>query len=200
VQYLVDVGSVIWCVYSYYIRFRDTQRENETHASLSIQVVDVVERNLVLLSGGWDSAFCAIVARDRHGNKGVRCFFFDYGQSYCSQELNAVSAICDVLDLHMDVHCLPKICVDERGIFDCRNEKLLIALLEYKPDRIYFGCRNPIALLDRFGDSNWQWARQMRKKYNVRIEIPCLAKPKFWIRRKVLKAGIMQDQIYSTEV
>jgi hypothetical protein len=151
-----------------------------------------------LFSGGWDSVYCAVVAIETAKEKPLLCFF-DYGQSYLDNEVKATARVSEILgcDLaRMTIPCIPS----NNGIFDGRNERLLAAAIEqHKPQRIYIGSRNLLPMLDKYKDSNWVWARQMAKKYNVQIKTPCTALPKWFIRRRVMRSGIPACAIFSTE-
>jgi hypothetical protein len=157
----------------------------------------MLPRIAVLFSGGWDSTYCLIKAIKKH-EFAMPCFF-DYGQNYFESEKKATSVILGHLKMTRITLEIPSMkCVD--GIFDNRNERLLQRVVEaLDPQEVYFGCRNPLARFDKYGDSNWQWAQKMEKKYGIKMRTPCVLLPKWLIRRSVIHKGIREDWIFSTE-
>ena len=139
-----------------------------------IDPTPLLHRTVVLLSGGHDSAYCALVAKRR------RAFpvavFFDYGQPYLDREVPAAEYVASELGMTLFKLKLPAMKA-AGGIFDNRNEKFLAAVVPLGARAIYFGCRNPMPW-DKYGDSNWWWARRMAKKYGLPIRTPVMCLPK----------------------
>lgn len=158
----------------------------------------------ILLSGGLDSAYCALhaVAECVRGKRHVpRAIFFDYGQPYLREERAAVDYVVQKLDLTLVLCRLKKpIPMDAAGRFDMRNERLIEAALELERwDGLFLGTRNLLPLFDRFGDSNRLWANAMERRYGLRIHTPALMLPKFLIRSALHHAGLDLSRLFSTE-
>lgn len=145
---------------------------------------------IVLLSGGWESAYCLCVSGEK------RCLFIDYGQPYVRQELAAVRAMRDRLGLQIvqfespALHCA-------NGVFDNRNQKL-IEQASHCSDEVWFGCRGLHPWFDHYGDSNLIWARRLQKRLGIRIITPCIMLPKWAIKQRVRHFGLA-DLIWSSE-
>lgn len=137
----------------------------------------------VLFSGGWDCLYCLIKAQAAGDYPDL--LFFDYGQPYLEQELKAVMAmkesglknlfICDYQTLTAQ-----KI-KNSSGIFDNRNGRFLLQVSKFDYRRVYFGSRNLIPLFDKYGDSNFIWAKRQGRELGIEVMTPATAMPKSWI-------------------
>jgi hypothetical protein len=154
----------------------------------------VNQRHVVLLSGGYDSAYCAIMAR----HFPLVCAFFDYGQPYLEQEVVASAYVAETLDMPL-VTCHIEKLGSVNGVFDNRNERFLEILKSFAARTVYFGCRNPLPWFDKFGDSNYFWAKRMQRKLRMRVCTPCVGKTKGSIRRALVANGLDLSRLYSTE-
>lgn len=174
------------------------------------------ELHLILLSGGWESAACLAIAHERAARTRakVMCVFFDYAQPYEKDETRAV----EVLAHKFDVARVRRVLRDikrEGAVFEDRNEKMLraavalgLSLSRYSRDPddecrtnfvVYFGCRAPLALFDKYGDSNWQFARRMSRELGVRIRTPFVCWPKWAVKRAARKRGVQSSWVSSSE-
>jgi hypothetical protein len=151
---------------------------------------------VVLVSGGWDSLYCAIRARAR--SPLVLAMHVQYGARYEAEEERAVVQQVARLGLPFYARRLPAIASTD-GVFHDRNETLLRCAIEGGATEVWIGVRNPLSILDRYGDSNWSWARKMSAKYGVSIRAPAVGMPKFLITRACRAAGFRDEQVYSTE-
>ena len=109
---------------------------------------------VVLLSGGYDSVYCAI----RNPNiRETDHLFFEYGQPYLSEERRAIAALGNLLSIEIET-----IQIDapscSSGTFANRNETFLRMAAGRGAEEIYFGTRNVLPVFDKHGDSNWWWA------------------------------------------
>ena len=136
--------------------------------------------SVVLFSGGWDSLFC--YAKALRSALKPDLLFFNSGQPYLQEELTAIQ--------NMMAAGAPKISVvdyakikNTDGIFDNRNSKFLEYVAARGYSTVYFGSRNVIPFFDKYGDSNWWFAKQEAQRLGLRIETPATAMPKFLIRR-----------------
>lgn len=161
--------------------------------------------HVVPLSGGWDSAFCLIRALEtRHPSERVVAMFVDYGQPYLRQEQRAVARIMARFSAEamLRTHTLPPMQSDG-AVFEQRNARILELALTHFPDdgdaAIWFGSRCPLPLFDRYGDSNWLWARRQARELGCRVFTPATLLPKWWMRLYVRGSGITDADIYSTE-
>lgn len=171
--------------------------------------MDHRELSVVLFSGGWESTYCAARAVERHGPKSVVLVCILYGQSYWRQERDAAFAISAQLGhvpLRFYHHDALARASDTSRVVPDRNEKLLSAALhsvardyDTLPTRVYIGTRGLLRVLDPYKDSNLQWARQMSRKYGVRVLAPCTLRTKRWVRQQVLRRGIAESMVFSSE-
>lgn len=150
--------------------------------------------HLVLLSGGYESAGCLLRAL---AYKPFACFV-DYGQPYLEQEVSASLQLCRYLSVPLVTVSIDRLGSDSSGVFPNRNERLLEAAMQQQPKTVWFGCRAPLALFDRHGDSNRQWARRMARKYGIQINTPFIGWPKFLVKHYVHRS-IPRHLIYSSE-
>ncbi len=150
----------------------------------------------VLFSGGWDSTYCLI--RALNTERDVVAVFFDYGQPYLRQEQKSAQAIAQRLQVRKkEVTFWPRLANDS-GAFEARNAVLLSLVAAARPRCIYFGSRNLLPLMDRYGDSNWLFARRASRVFGLPIKTPCTGRTKHSIIRRVVKS-VSEDLIYSTE-
>jgi len=154
--------------------------------------------NVVPLSGGWDSALCLVRAIRAAGRENVLAVFVDYGQSYRAQERIAALSIASALRVKIVCRRVPPI-ESQNGVFKARNKTILEIAAREGASRIWFGCRNPFASLDRFGDSNRRFAAGISRELGVPISTPCLWLPKAVIRWAVQRGGVPVSLVYSTE-
>jgi hypothetical protein len=164
---------------------------------------------LVPLSGGWDSAACAAIAK-KHARavtpmRAVVCIFVDYGQPYAEQEKRASMRVAEDLGLIYHPIRTGDIAVDRQGVFPMRNARIITVILgqaqmlNVEHEAVYFGSRCPLRIFDHFKDSNAQWAHDMSKQLGVPIRTPLTCWPKALVRQVAIKAGINPLNIYSTE-
>lgn len=163
---------------------------------------------VVPFSGGWDSTYCLgkAIHRAVQLDRAVIAVFYQYGQPYQQQEEQATMVIAEHLGVVLAQMKMPTIKMEENGIFDNRNAHFLNQLARDGAENIWFGCRNPFALFDKYGDSNRQWARRKEKQLSerfirdIKIHTPCVGLPKWFIKRYVMKEmGVPEHFIYSTE-
>lgn len=150
-------------------------------------------KHVVLLSGGWESTYCALSAP-----KGALLLFIDYGQPYSEWEMRASARIATLLDAPGIIERIDTVgASDAAGVFPDRNKILLRHARQYG-EVLWFGCRGRFAIFDRYGDSNRQFADNMEKQLGCRIVTPCVNMPKFMVRRGVRR--MLTDRlIYSSE-
>ena len=124
----------------------------------------------------------------------------DYCQPYYKQEYRAVRALCKKFNVPYQKVMLPAMECDN-GVFKDRNFWLLDYFRDYRDDvtGIYLGIRNPISMLDRYKDSNKQFANFMQDYLGIKIYTPALMMPKCLIKYLVKRAGITEQEIFSTE-
>jgi hypothetical protein len=131
--------------------------------------------------------------------KNVLPIFFDYGQHYAEAEIEATGLIANRLALPLvRVKLAPKMAMDSHGAFWARNATLLSLVASARPRCIYFGSRNLLPILDRYGDSNWLFARRFSKLFGLPVRTPCTGLPKRAIIRRVVKR-VPAWMVYSTE-
>lgn len=154
-------------------------------------------KRIVLLSGGWDSAYCALKIP-----KPAHAVFVAYGQSFSAAEYKAARAVSERLGLPFEKVNLQFIAMDKRGTFKNRNDQLIAAALAKHSDatEIWFGTRNPTPLFDRHGDSNFIWGKLAGLRHGVKVKMPAVCLPKSVLVRRCVDAGITKDMIYSTEI
>lgn len=151
---------------------------------------------VVLLSGGWDSAYCALVASPLR----PCCVFIDYGQAFASQERVAAQAVARALGLDLKERYMQQLKARHDGVVPGRNLRLLqLAIDTTGADTVFFGCRNPSPLLDRFGDSNWVWGKAAGWLLDVSVRMPCVGLTKRTIGNRLERAGLPLSTLYSTE-
>lgn len=154
---------------------------------------------VVLFSGGWDSVFCAVHAIEHYGHDRVRLLFFDYGQPYLEQETAAADYAARTMRLPMERVTMPQL-EGVSGVFDDRNGKLLRETLRLGDvSIIYFGCRCPLPVFDKFGDSNMVWGMKQAHNLGFSIEMPCVLLPKRYIGWRLRRAGLELAKLYSTD-
>lgn len=154
-------------------------------------------RPVVLLSGGWDSALCALVALRREED--AVGLFVEYGQPYADEERWASADVANHLKLQLVTHRVDSMPMNGAGSFQRRNAWLLALAVQHGAPAVYFGSRCPLPIFDRHGDANWVWARCAAQFFDVRIATPATLWPKALVRRKVQAAGIPPGMIFSTE-
>lgn len=157
---------------------------------------------VVLFSGGWESSYCLLKARQKEKN--LLAYFVDYAQPYFHQESEATRKIAHLLGVELFVDRIStistKVVAGSRvGIFPGRNEAFLTACLKQMSSSrvVYFGCRNILDLLDPYRDSNKQWALRMEKKHGIKIYTPCVALPKWYIIQRVSKS-VPRELVFSS--
>lgn len=154
-------------------------------------------RCVVLLSGGWDSIYCALVAIARkHDPVGL---FVRYGQPYQQHEVAAIGALRPLLPFDIVETTFETMPIDGSGVFDRRNAWLVAHAMKEGAASVYFGSRCPLPLFDRYGDSNWLWARAAARVFARPIYTPATLLPKAVIRARVRRAGIPTSAVFSTE-
>lgn len=148
--------------------------------------------DVVLFSGGWESTLCAVRATDEEEADERRwavLAFFDYGQRFIVSERWAARRLALELSLPLRVIALPAsrferagpVVIDRNGIFFEEAARRFPCART-----IWFGCRAPFALFDRFGDSNAQWARRKAADVGFHdVQMPALGRLKWSIRREV---------------
>ena len=155
---------------------------------------------IVLLSGGYESTACAIIAKRKHDR--VHAYFYDYGQPYVKEELAAAKAIAKQLRLdRLHVICLDPI-PHKHGVFAVRNFRIIHDVQLKNRIRhcvYYFGCRAPLAMFDKYRDSNWQYARELATLFGITIRTPLIMWPKWLVKRLVNKHIDAAECIYSSE-
>jgi tRNA(Ile)-lysidine synthase TilS/MesJ len=149
----------------------------------------------VLLSGGWESALCLINAM---AEGEVHAYFFDYGQPYAKQEYKAVSNLQKKFNFPLKIVKLNAIAQAD-GVFDRRNEYFIRYLVEQGEKVIYFGSRCPYAFLDKYKDSNKQFANKIAEELGITILTPALWLFKFMVKSYVLDNGVTHADIFSSE-
>lgn len=152
---------------------------------------------LVLLSGGYDSAYCAIVAAQRSNAHAV---FVDYGQAYAAEERAASTHVAAHLGIPLQELRL-ELPGATLAVVPRRNAQLVAAALGALPysEELYFGCRNPFWFADKYGDSNWLWGRRVGAVFDVAVRMPCLCLPKRTITDRIEATGLQLRDLYSTE-
>lgn len=153
-------------------------------------------KTVVLMSGGYESTYCLL-----HAMRTCRplAVFFDYGQPYLEQEVAAVNRITDLLNVPVDGINLSHLpCRD--GVFENRNAMFIEhAWLKHSPTDLWFGCRGPLPVFDRYGDSNWVFAKRMERTCSdMHIHTPAVMLPKWVIQRRVHDA-LGECLVYSSE-
>lgn len=149
--------------------------------------------DVVLLSGGWDSAACLVRALPAHPT----ALFADYGQPYLAPERLAVKRLAARFGVPLVAATLPPLDAHQ-GVFDQRNERLLLEAIALGATVVHVGVRNPFWFLDRFHDSNWSWVRAMRRKHRVEIRA-LIGWPKWLVRRVACSGGVLAEEVFSTE-
>ena len=156
-----------------------------------------MNKTAVLFSGGWDSLYCYLRALEA-GDDPV-LVFYDYGQSYLHDEQAAVQLMQSMLHEPILVRHYPVIPV-ENGIFDNRNLKFITDLESMGFQTVYFGSRNILPIFDKYGDSNWWWAKRLAYNLGITIKMPATLVPKPWIISYCKdRAPILSRYVFSTE-
>lgn len=154
--------------------------------------------HVVLLSGGYESTGCLIKAlEEAKGDRSkVLSLFFDYGQPYCDKEFESVIRITRKIGAQIFtvsdsfVYSIDKGKNKTRIYWDRNCSMLVQAHLQYPAAKVWFGCRAPWQIFDKYGDSNAQFARKLGIKHGFKIEMPFIWYPKFLVRRVAEKAGV----------
>jgi hypothetical protein len=162
--------------------------------------LDVIPKGaaVVLFSGGWDSTYCLLKARERERSP-VIALYGNYGQTFFGPEFD--SAVRITAQAHTTLHLIdfwPKGGANSGGTFADRNSRFIIAAARLEARVIYFGSRNVFPAFDKHGDSNWFFARRMSKEVGIPIITPCTAIPKQMIVHRV-RIALPHAPIYSTE-
>lgn len=161
--------------------------------------------DVVLFSGGFESALCAARVARRRDVERLTCrpvlLFFNYAQSYLAEERRATSAIAEHLQLPLIEHELPPFTV--KGAFvEGRNEKFMVTARALFPSAsaLWIGVRAPNRVFDSYGDANARWAWEMGAKLGFRIEMPALCMSKRVIAWRLHKfLGLPSSLIFSSE-
>lgn len=152
-------------------------------------------RDVVLVSGGVDSAAVAVLA----AREGVRAaLFLDYGQPYAAPERAAARYVARVLGLRLEERRLAPLAMDTTGAFADRNAVLLRQAARDGAAGVWFGTRNLHPWLDRFGDSNARWAARQERALGVPVVSPVVGWPK-WLVRRVAARRLDLARLHSTE-
>jgi 7-cyano-7-deazaguanine synthase len=85
--------------------------------------------HVVLLSGGLDSALCALMARDEVGE--VSALFFNYGQAHRQAEQERAVAFADRLGIDLTVIDLPRLAKSDDVVFVGRNLLMLATAVPF---------------------------------------------------------------------
>ena len=149
----------------------------------------------VLLSGGWESVLCLLRAMAQGE---VNAYFFDYGQPYALEEYKAVSRLQKKLGFTLKIVKIGDLS-EEDGIFANRNEYFIQLLVLSGEKVVWFGCRCPWAFLDKYKDSNAQFAKKLAKQLHITIFTPAIMLPKWVVKSYVLDNGVTADDIFSSE-
>lgn len=178
-------------------RTLDKWMQKHTHESMAYWFTDIV-----MFSGGWESTLCALEAASSAHKRRVMLILYNYGQSYFGQEVCAASRIAQRLNLPLEVVNTTYLQKNSSGVVLRRNETLAIETTTRYPNcnRIWIGCRAPLPIFDRYGDSNKLWAIGMGRVLGVKICTPALLMPKFVVRLRVaLSKRVPAELVWSSE-
>ena len=142
------------------------------------------KRKVLLLSGGADSIACAELEKD------YDCIFFDYGQSYCSKELNCAIEYCNIKGIDLKI--------EKRNWhtdIKNRNYYLIAECIKLGYDEVIIGTRNIIPLFDKYKDSNWFNLKMYQYLTKTYINMPLIGNLKFQVIKKT-----NHFKYYSTEL
>lgn len=140
-------------------------------------------KKVLLLSGGADSIACAEIEQD------FDCIFFDYGQSYKSEELKCAKEYCLKHNLNL--------IIEKRNWhtdIKNRNYYLISECIKLGYDEIIIGTRNVIPLFDHYKDSNWFSLKLFQYLTKVYINMPLIGNLKYQVIQKT-----NNNKFYSTE-
>lgn len=159
---------------------------------------------IVLLSGGYESAYCALHAK-QHYNK-VIPYFFDYDQPYLIEESMAAYACSISMNLGKLQYKKIEVTTEAAGVFNDRNKIMLEHVIKKHKNSncvYYLGCRAPLRIFDKYKDSNRQFANDIEKQYGVVIKTPALLLPKafikYWVHRNLTDVTIYTSEGYNYE-
>lgn len=149
--------------------------------------------DVVLYSGGIESTYCMLMSPPH-----AVALFVDYGQPYANREREVVvESASRTLHLHTVQWFNEKELQARKWPY--RNELLMsTAVTLFKPERVWFGCRAPHYLFDRYNDANATFARALGKSLGIEVVMPCLMLPTFVLRRRIeaMAPGI---KVYSSK-
>ena len=161
--------------------------------------------DVVMFSGGWESALCALRARRAAMNECARpvLFFVDYGQAYRKEEIEACRVLADHFALPLIEHEYKGKLKRKGRVIVGRNEMIMREARRAVPTAtdVWFGARNPSAALDKYGDSNLVWAHQTAAAVGFKhVRLPALCMTKSIVKWRVRKfARVTDDMIFSSE-
>lgn len=141
------------------------------------------KKKALLLSGGADSIACAEIEKD------YDCIFFDYGQSYCKEELECAIEYCKNKNIELIIEKR-----EWHTDIKNRNYYLISECIKMGYDEIIIGTRNILPIFDKYKDSNWLNLKIFQYLTNVYINMPLIGCFKFQIIKKTNK-----NIFYSTE-
>ena len=153
---------------------------------------------IVPMSGGWDSTYCLLHAIRKHRLSDIQLVFFNYGQSYLKQEVRAAKYVAWFFNVPLRIEVMDNL-ESTRGVVRDRNLEFFKRIHDLHPEIVYFGCRNPFAWFDRYGDSNWWWGRAAGKMFGFKVVMPCVARRKGHILDTLRDAFMDVDRLYSTD-
>lgn len=131
-------------------------------------------KTAILLSGGWDSAACFLINR----NKKADLIFFNYNQNYLEKELYTARRFSRFFKLDLKVFSLDLDHDQER-----RNFFFISEIKRRGYEEIIIGSRNLIPLFDRYRDSNWISLKIFGWLMNIRVRLPITG----WGKRRIIK-------------
>lgn len=142
------------------------------------------KRKVLLLSGGADSIACAEL------EKNYDCIFFDYGQSYCKEELKCAIEYCKNKNIELIIEKR-----EWHTDIKNRNYYLIAECIKLGYDEVIIGTRNIIPLFDKYKDSNWFNLKIYQYLTKIYINMPLIGNFKFQVVKKT-----NNNKFYSTEV
>ena len=156
-------------------------------------------RDVVLLSGGIDSAAVLSRAVRDVPRASVLAVFVDYGQPYAVPERRAAGLAARAADVDLVVVGVESWPMQADGAVPGRNGRLLeLALAEAPGARaVWFGTRNLVPWFDRYGDSSAWWALRQGRRLGVRVRVPVAGWPKAAARHAA--ARLMSRLLWSSE-
>lgn len=156
--------------------------------------------NLVLLSGGLDSALAWLIAKE-NGEK-MHALWFDYGQAHAQAEFSAMTRFADKVGAEFSIGKIQRLGKSDGVVFVGRNLLFIAHAIpvatQIGADKVWIGCNWTDS--ERFPDCRIDFLRaadDCASAYGVHLMRPLVKKTKAQVISRLVELGFDPDDFWS---